>query len=153
MTLFNAIADLSGLRDELTETNSLLRRIAEALERVSPVVPAAADPAPASDDASNSAADGFHLAESPEQYQQRIDSEADLAISLGVAPWSPAFQESVRQMRADLMRPRREKDEETGQTVERGGYSEVEASEIVKEAFQIAKSAANTYVETRNDDK
>jgi hypothetical protein len=86
--------------------------------------------------------DSFHISESPEEYQERQSHESALAASLGVAPWSPAFEEAIRQMRSDLLKPRMETDEE-GNKVWREGYTEDEADQVVRESFRLAKAAAN----------
>lgn len=81
------------------------------------------------------------MSESPAEYQERIDHEAALAGSLGVAPWSPAFQKALAEMKNDLMSVKVYIDEE-GRQIERA-YTEAEADDIVRQAFQLAKAEAN----------
>jgi len=142
VNLFTLIADLSGLTAELRESNLLLRRIADALDRAVPPLPLPSPADPSATDRREESPMQFSVAESPEQYLQRTSAEADLAISLGIAPWSPQFQQAILDMRADLMRAKVTTDEE-GNRVESPGLSEAEATAIVRDAFALAKAAAN----------
>lgn len=123
MAFINITADLSAVA-------SALIRIAEAMERLSPPRPPAAPVATTRD---SEETDSFHLSESPEQFQERLNHEAALAASLGVAPWSPAFQCAVDEMRQDLM-----KSEWEGRLITRE-----EADDIMQQSFQAAKAQAN----------
>ncbi len=136
--MLDIFAELSDLTEVLRDGCQTLRRIAEALERLSPPLPASPDPVVSSYPMD----DGFHLAESPEEYQSRTDQEAQLAISLGVAPWSPAFGQAISQMRQDLMKSRMEVDAE-GRTVPVPALSEEGAASLIRQAFQQAKAEAN----------
>jgi hypothetical protein len=140
VSLISILADLSGLTAEIREHRLVMTRIAEALERVSPPLPP--DLAAAKDTSRDGAVDGFHMAESPEEYQARTNSEAELAISLGFAPWSPALQQVLSEFRSELMQPRMETNEE-GQQVERPGFGADEAETIIRDAFALAKAEAN----------
>jgi len=149
--MLDLFAELTGLTSEIRELRLVHTRIAEALERLSPPLHA-----PASDSRDGAAAsgparplnrdanpdDGFHMAESPEEYQTRIDSEAALAASLGVAPWSPEFQRTIMEIRAELMTPRRTQDEE-GNWTDTPALSAEEAEDAIRQGFQLAKAAAN----------
>lgn len=140
MSLLTVAADMGELR----EIRLALVRIAEAFERLSPPLPATISDAETPSEAERASRDRdqvFHLAESPEQYQERTNKEAALAISLGVAPWSPAFQQVIHDYRQDLLRPRMVKDEEGNET--EAVYSEAEAEDIIRQAFQLAKAEAN----------
>ena len=147
MAWLTFIADLSALVSELREANCSLSRIADALDRAVPPPLAAPDTegrqTPKADDDST-----FSFSESPEEYQSRTSHEANLAISLGVAPWSPAFQTALFEMRNQLMQPRVETDEE-GNRVRREGYTEAEADDLVRQAFALAKAAANERPEAK----
>jgi hypothetical protein len=137
MSLLSIIADLTGLTSELREHRAVMTRIAEALERVSPPLPVQTGKSTA-----DLAPDQFYLAESPEEYQARTSAEASLAISLGVAPWSPQFQSLISQYRADLMRAKVVVNDE-GQPEDRPGLTEAEAETVIRDAFQQAKAQAN----------
>lgn len=150
--MFDLFAELSGLTAEVREHRLVMLRIAEALERISP--PLAAAPAPDSvtgtsgrGEAAGRAGSGeesyaHHLAESPEEYMARIDAEAALAQSLGVAPWSESFQRTIMEVRAELMKPRSYQDEE-GNWQTRAPLTEAEADDAVREGFRLAKAEAN----------
>jgi cell division septum initiation protein DivIVA len=146
MAFLDILADLSGVRRAIEENTAQQRRIADAIERLSPPLPeatsVAAAPASAREQGSGTGArvEGFYMAESPEEYQSRIDQEAALAMSLGVAPWSPAFQQAILEMKQDILKPRIETDEE-GNKVTRE-YTSAEAEDILKEAFRLAQAAA-----------
>ena len=124
--MFDLFAELSGLTAAVRDLNSTHVRIAEALERLSP--PVQAYQSRVSDAATKSGAEEetYHIAESPEEYEVRQSHEAALAHSLGVAPWSPAFQRTIEEIRAELMLPRRVRDEE-GNWHDRDALSEEEA--------------------------
>ena len=95
--------------------------------------------------------EGFHIAESGEEYEERVHHERALALSLGVAPWSPDFQEAIDSMRRDIMKRQivQVKNEETGEwNWVPKQFSEEEADQIVREAFQLAKAEANVRRET-----
>jgi hypothetical protein len=149
--MLDIFAELSGVRDELFELRKALLRIAEALERVSPPIPAPAADAVTDREldarASSEHTDaGFTFAESPEQYQERTSRDAEFAVSLGIAPWSPDFQSTILQMKYDLMRPHMEnvQDEEGNwHAAEQEGRSEEEAEQIVRDSFRIARAEAN----------
>lgn len=149
MALIDILADVSGLRRAIDDNTSELRRIAEAMERAFPPlrsplvgVPLGGSPGGSVGSASDEP-EGFHIAESPEEYQERMSEEASLAISLGVAPWSPAFEKAVSEMRADLMKPRMEVDEE-GKIFRREPLTKDQANEHIKDAFRLARAEANT---------
>ena len=144
MSLLDIFADLSGLIDVLRDTNTVLGRIASAFERLSPPLAVVPD----IDPAIRPADDSFHLAESPEEYEVRTSHEADLAVSLGVAPWSPAFQVAIDEMRQELLQPKIEVDDEGNET--RTARSAAEADDIIRQAFQLAKSEANIRSEGRS---
>lgn len=148
--MFDLFAELSGLTAEVREHRLVMLRVAEALERISPPVPvppgdASSRPqrdspvAKASDESQDQV---HHLAESPEEYMARMDHEAALATSLGVAPWSPDFQRTIMEVRAELMKPRSYQDEE-GNWKTREPLTEAEADEAVREGFRLAKAEAN----------
>lgn len=140
--MFNLFAELTGLTAELRELRLVHVRIAEALERISP--PLAPDaPVPGEPRPFDADHEGFHMAESPAEYQERVDSEAAFAASLGVAPWSPDFQKTIMEIRAEMMRPRMEQDEETGGWTEKPALSQEEADDAIRKGFQLAKAAAN----------
>ena len=140
MGLISILADLSGLTAAIDRNTTVQTRIAEALERLSPSPPVmASDLAGASGTRFD---DGFHLSESPEEYRERTNSEAALAISLGVAPWSPAFQDAILSMRNGLMRPTMVVNDE-GQLVEVPGLDEAQAAQAVRDAFVQARAQEN----------
>jgi len=141
VSLISIFADLSGLTSELREHRLVMTRIAEALERVSPPLKEPTKTAPGASDLPDSP-NGFFLAESPEEHQERTDTEAALAISLGVAPWSPAFQKAILEFRSDLMRTRIGTDAE-GNKVENPGCTRDEADTIIKDAFATAQARSN----------
>jgi hypothetical protein len=142
MPLLSIIADVTGLTGEIRESNVLLRRIAEALERVSPPLPSRDLPGhpPADPDAPPPA---HSFAESPLEYESRTSREAALAQSLGFAGWSPDFQKLLWEERERLMQPSRYRNEE-GEWVETPERTESEAEACLREAVGIAKSAYNT---------
>lgn len=105
-----------------------LERIADAFDRISPPPLPESDPPSQSSSHSRDEPPLFYMAESPEQYQERMSAQAALAVSLGVAPWSPAFQRAVDDMRADMIKQ---------------GNNEQEADDLIRRAFQAAKSEAN----------
>ena len=145
MSLISILADLSGLTSSIDRNTAVQTRIAEALERLSPPLRVmASDLAGASlaGAAGTRFDDGFHLSESPEEYQERTNSEAALAISLGVAPWSPAFQDAILSMRNGLMRPTMVVNDE-GQLVEVPGLDEAQAAQAVRDAFVQARAQEN----------
>lgn len=143
--MLDLVADLSGLTNELYQLRLIHLRICEALERLSP--PLAADDSEArSVRPPDPRTDGFHLAESPAEYQERIDSEAAFAASLGVAPWSPDFQKVIMEVRAELMRPRRIQNEETGDWSDAPALSDEEADDAIRKGFRLAKAEANRLV-------
>ena len=142
--MLDIFADLSGLTSVLRDILSVLLRIAESLERVAPPLASTPPDQPAdglnahpADPSAKNANDGFHLSESPSEYQERIDHDAALAGSLGVAPWSPDFQRVVAEVRNDLMKARYEQGQETS------GLTEAEADDVIRQAFQIAKAETN----------
>jgi hypothetical protein len=137
--MFDLFSDFSGLRSELFDCRSVLLRIAEALERISPTLP---DYPLQSVQSSAQPDDSFHMSESGSEYESRLSHEAALAESLGVAPFSPAFQKAISEMHAELQQPRMEMNEE-GIPVIRGGHTEEEADQIVRQAFQLARAEAN----------
>lgn len=129
-----------------------LVRIADALDRAWPV-PIARDRArPVRDDRIEEP-QSFHVAESPEEYRARTDAEAQLAVSLGFAPWSPQFQSLISGMKRDLMRASYEKDEATGEIRESAGLSEAEAEQALRDAFQLAKAQANEITQSNAGSK
>lgn len=147
MTLFNLIT--SG--EALNEIGKQLCRIADTLDRAIPPAPR-----PVTDEPDTSTAVGRgdvfdsqpqslsapSFAESGEEYDARIQHEHDLADSLGVASFNPEFRAAIDQMRRDLMSQRRVINE-AGETVEAEGYTEEEADQIVRQAFQQAKAQGN----------
>ena len=137
--MFDLFSDFSELRSELFDCRSVLLRIAEALERISPPLP---DYPLQSVQSSAQPDDSFHMSESGSEYESRLSHEAALAESLGVAPFSPAFQKAISEMHAELQQPRMEMNEE-GIPVFRGGHTEEEADQIVRQAFQLARAEAN----------
>lgn len=144
--MFDLFSDFSELRSELFDCRSVLLRIAEALERISPPLPdyPAVHPVQPVQSVQSSAQpdDSFHMSESGSEYESRLSHEAALAESLGVAPFSPAFQKAISEMHAELQQPRMEMNEE-GIPVFRGGHTEEEADQIVRQAFQLARAEAN----------
>jgi hypothetical protein len=138
VSLISILADLSGIASAIDRNTLVQTRIAEALERLSPPLQIDIDERIAH----TAVDDGFHLAESPEEYRERTSSEAELAISLGVAPWSPAFQKAISEMRNGLMRPRMVTDEE-GKLVAVPGLDEAAASQAVRDAFAQARAQEN----------
>jgi hypothetical protein len=140
--VLDLFSDLTGLTAELRELRLVHVRIAEALERLSPPVRAAdvqpigAQPGPPLDEE-------FYIAESPADYEARIHAENSLAASLGVASWSPDFQRTIMEVRAELMQSRRYQDEE-GNWQTRDPLTEDEADEAVRKGFQLARAEANT---------
>lgn len=150
--MFDLFAELSGLTLEVREHRMVMVRVAEALERISPPLAAPPDdvasrpqrdsPVAKASDESQRDEQVHHLAESPEEYMARIDHESDLATSLGVAPWSPDFQRTIMEVRAELMKPRKYQDEE-GHWKERAPLTEEEADDAVREGFRLAKAEAN----------
>jgi len=146
MSLISLFADLSGLTMAVRENTSVLVRIAEALERVSPPLPPAPDVVGHDVDDNVSAA-GFSqqatVAETPAEYEARSSWEYDLALSLGMAPWSPQVQVLLHEMRQELMKPKMVPDEEgTGQR--EIALTEAEAVQAIRDAFQEAIGQANT---------
>ena len=141
MSLISVLADLSGLTAELREIRLVMSRVADALDRIAPA-PLPLPSTSGSDSPDLPDLPSYGIAESPEEYQARTSAEASLAVSLGFAPWSPAFQEIITQFRADLMKSKLVLNEE-GQQVETPGLSEDEAHAIIREAFGIAKAEAN----------
>jgi len=137
--MFDLFSEFSGLRSELADCRLVLLRIAEALERISPPLP---DYPLQSVQSSAQPDDSFHMSESGSEYESRLSHEAALAESLGVAPFSPAFQKAISEMHAELQQPRMEMNEE-GIPVFRGGHTEEEADQIVRQAFQLARAEAN----------
>ncbi len=135
--MLDIFAELSGLTLVAQDISTSLLRIAQALERLSPPLPVVESSAQNAQNATG-VSDGFYLAESPEEYQARTSKEAELAISLGVAPWSPAFQQAIQDMRSDL-RGHKMKDE-NGQVQE---LTEDEITQAIKDAFFEAKGQAN----------
>ena len=140
--MLDIFTDLSGLRSVFEDIHTVLDRIACALERVAPPLPilppepqGASDPRRPADDAS---ANGFHLSESAEEYESRRTAESAFAASLSVVPYSPAFQKLIDQMRADVLSQVHTNEE--GIEVP---YTEAEADDIVRQAFQAASAAAN----------
>lgn len=148
--MLDIFVELSGLTSEVREHRLVMLRIAEALERVSPPLQATAgdtEGASRTDSRTASAPDvesgqEHYLAESPEEYMARTEHDSDLAMSLGVAPWSPDFQKSIMEVRAELMRPRTYQDEE-GNWHNREPLTEEEADEAVREGFRLAKAEAH----------
>jgi len=136
VAFLDLIADVSGLTAELRESRLALVRIAEALERISPPLPEPPEPGEVPTEQVH------YMADSPEQYAEKQDKEAALAISLGVAPWSPAFQTAVLEMKSDMMKPRYEFNGE-GQRVELPPYSEAEAEDLLRSAFREARALEN----------
>lgn len=130
MALINLIADVTGLTKQLT-------RIADALERAYPPEVDSTKTRPWTSD------DQVHyVADSPEQYREKQDREAALANSLGVAPWSPDFQDVVTQMKTDMMRTHYEVVD--GQRVEVPGSTEAEVEDLIRQAFREARAQENT---------
>lgn len=149
--MFDLFAELSGLTSEVREHRLVMLRIAEALERLSPpLATVAREAAAVTLPADGGSAPGerehaeqvHHLAESPEEYMARIDHESDLANSLGVAPWSPDFQRTIMEVRAELMKPRKYQNEK-GNWQERAPLTEEEADDAVREGFRLARAEAN----------
>jgi hypothetical protein len=134
VSLFTFIADLSGVAAQL-------RRIADALDRAYPIPPAPSRRRDRGEAADLAGPMQHHMAESPEQYQARMNNQSDLASSLGVAPWSPDFQALVDEMRKSLQQPRMEMNEDN-EYYEVPGYSEAEADGIVRQAFDLAQRYA-----------
>jgi len=143
MSLISILADLSGIAAAIERNTAVQTRIAEALERLSPPLRIMASDLAGSAGASGTRFDdGFHLAESPEEYQERTNSEAALAMSLGVAPWSAAFQKAILEMRNGLMRPTMVMNDE-GNLVETPGLDEAAAAQAVRDAFAQARAQEN----------
>lgn len=140
--MLDVVAELSGLTNELYQIRLVGVRIAEALERLSPPLP---DDSEARSVRPPDPNEGFHLAESPEEYQERINQEAAFASSLGVAPWSPEFQKTIMEIRTEMMRPRQVQDEETGQWSEAPALTAEEADEAIRKGFQLAKAEAGAH--------
>jgi hypothetical protein len=148
--VFDLFAELSGLTAEVREHRLVMVRIAEALERVVPPLHAPPDDAssrpqrdsPVAKASDESQDQTHHLAESPEEWMSRMDHESALAESLGVAPWSPDFQRTIMEVRAELMKPRSYQDEE-GNWKTREPLTEAEADDAVREGFRLAKAEAN----------
>jgi hypothetical protein len=149
--MFDLFAELSGLTAEVREHRIVMLRIAEALERISPPLHVPSDDAssrPQRDSPVAKASDEsqdqqvHHLAESPEEWMARMDHESALAESLGVAPWSPDFQRTIMEVRAELMKPRSYQDEE-GNWKTREPLTEAEADDAVREGFRLARAEAN----------
>ena len=138
MSLISILADLSGIASAIDRNTLVQTRIAEALERLSPPLQIDIDERIAH----TAVDDGFHLAESPEEYQERTNSEAALAMSLGVAPWSAAFQKAILEMRNGLMRPTMVMNDE-GNLVETPGLDEAAAAQAVRDAFAQARAQEN----------
>lgn len=138
MSFLTFVSDLSNLTNELRESRLVLLRIAEAMERLSP-------PLPASDHVSNAAstspsdpADGCYMSESPEEYQARTDEDKALALSFGMAPWSPLAVDAIRKYREELMKPEVDSNgQETRRTAE-------EANAIIREGFETAGQTGQT---------
>jgi len=155
-------AVMTDIATAIHQNNDLLCRIAEALEKrptpkaISPEYeeylvkkygwdrfrsdpPPCGPPVPKMTDEPQR----FHVAESPEEHQERTSKEAALAISLGVAPWSPDFEKAITYMRNEVLRsPKIELDGE-GNEISRRPYTEAEADDIVREGFLLAKGIAN----------
>lgn len=140
MSLLTIAADMR----ELYEIRCALTRIAEALERLSPLLPAINDAATAKAGSASKEDQSlrFSFAESPEEYAARTSDEAALAVSLGFAPWSPAFERLLLDMKSDLMKPRMVIDEEGNRTEE--ALDEAAAEDVIRQSFQAAKAEANT---------
>lgn len=134
-------------RSHATEIESW-KKIVSVLERIVPLPPAPrtsiTTAATASEPGQGPEDQSFHFSESGEEYESRISHEHDLALSLGVAPWSPAFQEAIDQMRRDIMKPRIEYEGEGDQLKEvLKQYTEAEADDLVREAFRLAQASAS----------
>jgi hypothetical protein len=149
--MLDLFAELTGLTAEIRELRLTHLRIAEALERLSPPLASGHYDSVPSNTGSKRAgapeADGetgpvFHVAESPEEYQIRMDREASLADSLGVAPWSPELQKVIMEVRAEMMLPRSVQDEE-GNWSAAPPLTEAEAEEAIRQGFILAKAEAN----------
>ena len=137
MALLNLVAEMTGVTSELTACRVALVRIAEALERISPPLPASAPTDSAAD--SSRLENAFYMAESPEEYQVRTSAESDFVTNLGFAPWSPHAQELIAQLRSDLMRTKFIVGED-GERQEQTGLSASEADVVIKDAFRIARA-------------
>jgi hypothetical protein len=153
--MFDFLSEVSGLTAAMRDSHTALTRIADALERLSP--PPIPDREPLSAPAAGAPSGdppgpaGPTFAESPEDYQARTSQEAALAMSLGVAPWSPAFQTAIQEMRDVLMRPHVEEvqDEEGNwHRANREGATAEEAEQIVRDAFRLARAEANERIAT-----
>ena len=139
MSLIDVYADLSGLTSVIRECRDALIRIADALERVSPPIPAS----PESNSPQSSEPYEHHLSESGAEYQERVAGEASLANSLGVAPWNPDFQRVVSEIRDELTRPRRIQDADTGEWLDSPPLSPAEVDDAIRKGFQEARAAQN----------
>lgn len=143
--MFDLLSDVSGLVQELRDLRAVLVRGVEALERLSPPLPAFNPGQTSEPDSGNPAVtfENITFAESPEQYQSRMDTDAELAVQLGIAPWSPDFQSAVADFRNGLMRTKVALNEETGENEETPGLSKEEADRVIKEAFRSARAEEN----------
>jgi hypothetical protein len=140
--VFDLFTEVSGLIAEVREHRLVLLRIAEALERLSPPLPLSSLPPSPVAARSASAEDALYMAESPEEYQARTSAETALAVQLGIAPWSPDFQQTISQFKSDLQKPIMEKNEEGGYT-QKEGLSSEEAEDLIKKAFKEARAQEN----------
>ena len=126
MSFLSVLAEITGLTAAIDRNTAQLRRIADAVEHAFPPPPVPPEPSTAPHE--------FHVAESPEEYQERVNEEAQFAAGLNVAPWSPEFQQALANMRSDIMQARKD---------DGSPFSHEEADQIIRQAFLEAKAHTN----------
>ena len=137
--MLDLLAELTGLTGVLKDILAVHLRIAEALERISPPLPDAPSPVVRPFDER----EGFHLAESGEEYEARLSQEAALAAEAGVVPWNPAFKQALEDMRAEMMKTSYAVKDEQGNWTEIPPPTREEADEAIRAGFRAAKAEAN----------
>jgi hypothetical protein len=98
MSIIDIFSDVSGLTRELSACRGELRRIADAMERLSPLPPLDRPAAPGL-----KAPLQHSYSETADEYRARQAEETELASLLKYAPDSPDFQRIIQEMRAGLI--------------------------------------------------
>ena len=130
MSLVTLITDLKHTNELLTEIRDSLREI--ALMLVPPVKYEFVESTNGPD---------ISISVTGEEYDERRKLERELAISIGMDPNHPRFQELVSQMRDDLTSPRMEPTvDANGQIIVSPveGFTQDQATAIIKQAFAEA---------------
>jgi hypothetical protein len=138
MPLLNIISDVSGLTHELRESRIALTRIAEALERLSPLTLDSEAGLPQAKLTPEETV--HHMAETPEEYEARIASQSEFALGLGINPSSPEFLAVVDAFRQQLTRSRMDINDDGD--YEEQTFTPEEAETIISQAFETAQTRA-----------